>query len=511
MSKVIGSKLESALLRFTSKIETVQTSRASTHVVCYSGIKTDGCMTFLRRTDKGFTLAVLGPLAELAKRCDRMLHKGNVVPFNPELVEQAAGQDEAYAVVYEDYDSSRFTVKDFEVSFEDLPQTQLVMAGFFTVEPQTHTTNFAILKTLCHDFQVKVVVHSDLTSKKTVQILKKLGLAADPVSSELDLPFEEALNLSTTAIMNGGWLHSALESGSAGKVKRVLAKPYVAICEARPIDHSAVIKILQDIGYSVVALCTREEDNEDLKRADFSVSFALSGHESCRFSTDLVLVDDNLSQLVRAKGMAEGQETSIAKIQLSICGLYLPTVACIGLATLLDFHLSSILIFCTEIGSVMIPVFSLGFGQSQRFYTFSPLQTWFLVVSASVFTFAFALGDYGYFGDECLYPEGCLKADAFYYAQSAFFISVIMAQWTASVLLYIDDAWNGAPHLHWSSVQMCSIFKLIIGLLICFIPQFNIPLYTRPTRFLHFGFPAVLFFVAVFLLEVVRCKVFKKN
>jgi len=509
--KVIGSKLEGAVLKFTNKIESLLVSRSQTNVVCFAGQKKDGCLTFLRRTGDGYTLAIFGPLGEVAKRCDRMIHKGKTVPYNPQLVEQAAGKDEVFAVVYANYDFNRFSVEALEVSFDDLPQTNLIMAGFFTVEALTNNTDFPALKNLSRDYQVKIAFHSDLPADKTLQILRKTGLAKDPVSTELGLPYEEGLALSTTALIDGHWLHQAIETGRIGQVKRILSKPVVAIYDMKQVDHPSVLRILQDLGFSVVALCTQEDDNEDFKRADFSVSFAFGSHDSCKFSSDLVLLDEDLSKLVEVKALAEVQEKGIDKVQVSILAFYLPVLASILLATVFEYRLSTMLLFCVEMGSVMIPVFSLGFVHVPRLYHFNPLQTMIIVTFASIYTFAFALADYGYFGGDCLYPEGCNKKDAFYYAQSAFFISIIMTQWASSALLNLDETLTPITHMHWSSVHMSSVVKLIMGLLLCFIPQLNLPIHTKPTRLQHFGFPGVLFFAALFVFDLVRTKILRRG
>lgn len=498
------------MLIYTNRIESLLVSRSQTHIVCFAGQKKDGCMTFLRRSQDGFILSVFGPLAELSKRCDRMIHKGRTVPYNPQLIAQASlGHEDAYAVVYCTYDFNRFSMETLEVNFDDLPQSNLIMAGFFVVEAQTNNTNFEALKALSKDYQVKLAVHSDLPADKTLKILKKVRLAIGTSSSDLDMPMEEALNLSSTALIDGAWLHSAFESGSVGKVKRILAKPLFAVCNVVAGDHASVLGMLQDLGYSVVALCTREEDNEDLRRADFSVSFASASHDSCKYATDLVLLDEDLSQLIQVKAMAETQEGSYEKIQVSICAFYLPVTVSILLATAFDYRLSTMMLFCVEMGSVMIPVFSLGFSQSSRFYTFSPLQNWLIITGGALYTFAIVLADYGYFGGECIYQDACLKAEAFDYAQSAFFIAVLMGQWASSALINIDQSLNGFTHLHWGSVHLSSIIKLVMAYLLCYIPQLNSPLHTRQIRWQHFGFPAVLLLVVLFLLELVRSKVFR--
>jgi sodium/potassium-transporting ATPase subunit alpha len=499
------------LLKYTSKIENLLVSRSQSSVVCFSGLKQDGCLTFLRKTDEGFTLSVLGPLSQLAGRCSKMLHKGASVPYNSQLIEQTAGKDEAYAVMFGLYEADRFSNVSFEVNFEDLPQSDLTLAGFFSIESKSNSTDFAALKTLCQDYQVKVVLHSDLPTDKTLHICRKLGLIEDPVSCEMALDREEAYSLASTVVLDGDYLQSVLATSSISKLKRILTKPRVILTGIRAADHSAVLRVLQDLGYNICALGTRQEDSEDLKRADFSVSFARSSHDTCKFSSDLVLIQEDLSKIVEGKALAEAQDRGQQNIQASICAFYLPIVVGILLATAFDYHLSTMLLFCVETGSVLIPVFSLGFVDTPRIYTFSPLQTWLIVTFGSIYTFVFALADYGYFTGECVYLEACLKKDAFIYAQSAFFISVIVAQWTSSLLLNLDQSFTQITHLHWSSVHLSSVVKLIMALLLCFIPQLNIPINTKPTRLQHFGFPAAIFFVTLFVFELARNKLFKRG
>lgn len=510
-ANVIGNQLEGAVLKYTNKVESLLVSRSQTNVVCFSGSIRDGCQTFLRRTNEGFTLSVFGPLAQLCKRCDRMLHRGRYVPFNPQLVKQAAGEADAYAVVFAKYDFDRFSMEALEVEYEDLPQTNLIMAGFFVVEVQSNATDFKELRALCQDYQVKLLFHSELDAKQTILALDKIGVVEGIVSSELAMSQDKAFGVCSTAIVDEEWLRSALVSGDIAKVKRVLTKPIVAFTDMRQGGHATVIRLLQELGFSVAVLCTLETDLEDFKRADFSASFAAASHNSCKLSSDFTLLDDDLSKLLHTKAMAEAQERSYISTQMSICYFYMPVLVSILLASMFGYPLSTMLLFCIEMGSVMIPVFSLGSSHPLRMFTFSALQTWVIVTLGGVYCFAFALADYGYFDGQCVYNEACLKGDAFEYAQSAFFLGIVLGQWATSVLLSVDEAMTGTSHVHWGSVHMGSIVKLFMALLLCFIPQLSQSLHTKPIRLAHSGLPAIYLVMVVFLLESLRSRVLKRG
>jgi sodium/potassium-transporting ATPase subunit alpha len=114
---------------------------------------------------------------------------------------------------------------------------------------------------------------------------------------------------------------------------------------------------------------------------------------------------------------------------------------------------------------------------------------------------------------ECEYPNDvsnitgdhlCYSTEALRHAQTSFYIAVIFLQIAALIICKTTRL----SILHQgmrNNVLNASILSMLgVALIITYVPIFNVAFRTRPLRLIHFGMPAIPFFVMIFIYDEVR-------
>jgi len=110
---------------------------------------------------------------------------------------------------------------------------------------------------------------------------------------------------------------------------------------------------------------------------------------------------------------------------------------------------------------------------------------------------------------ECSIKDGsgedsqCFDMSSLAYAQTAYFITIIIVQWgdlLISKTRYMSIATQGMKN-GWLNFGL--VFETVLGAIMCYTP-FNIALGSRPLEWRHFGFNALPFFFYIFVYDEIR-------
>ena len=98
----------------------------------------------------------------------------------------------------------------------------------------------------------------------------------------------------------------------------------------------------------------------------------------------------------------------------------------------------------------------------------------------------------------------CYTTEALKHAQTAYFVSIVIVQW-ADILICKTRKLSIAQQGMKNSMLTFGLFSEIsLAALICYIPPLNVGLQTRDLELLHFGFPALPYFIIIFFYDETR-------
>jgi len=102
------------------------------------------------------------------------------------------------------------------------------------------------------------------------------------------------------------------------------------------------------------------------------------------------------------------------------------------------------------------------------------------------------------------YVPVCYTADAVKYGQSAFFVAVVLAQFTNSICA--KTKFNSVITQPLSNAMMILgwVIELILCFCICYLRPIQQAFQSRAVPFLHFGFYGALFSVYLFIFDETR-------
>jgi sodium/potassium-transporting ATPase subunit alpha len=114
---------------------------------------------------------------------------------------------------------------------------------------------------------------------------------------------------------------------------------------------------------------------------------------------------------------------------------------------------------------------------------------------------------------ECRYPDDvsnitgdriCYSTEALRYAQTSFYIAVIFLQIAALIVCKTTRLSILHQGMRNSALNVSIVSMLVVAFIITYVPIFNIAFRTRQLRLLHFGMPAIPFFLMIFMYDEIR-------
>lgn len=236
-------------------------------------------MSTAYETDKGYRLYTKGSPEKVLSICNRILYKGAIVPLTEEHIREIEGkikelQDNARRVL-------AFAFNDFaeEPHWEDIYNVEkdLVYTGFVGIEDPLRS-------------DVKDAIDHCRQAGITVKILTGDNInTARAIATQLGIVKNDSLVLEVTDI----------EAMSDEELKSKLPK-IVVIARSNPTAKMRVVKLLQELNASVVVTGDGINDAPALKAADVGVAMGIAGTEVSKEASDIVLLDDSFSTIVKA-------------------------------------------------------------------------------------------------------------------------------------------------------------------------------------------------------------------
>lgn len=236
-------------------------------------------MSTAYETTKGYRLYTKGSPEKVLSICNRILYKGAIIPLTPEHIKEIEAkitqlQDNARRVL-------AFAFNDFseEPQWEDIYNVEknLIYTGFVGIEdPLRSDVKEAITNCRQAGISVKILTGDNINTARAI-------------ATQLGIVKQDSLVLEVTDI----------DAMSDQELKTKLPN-IVVIARSNPTAKMRVVKLLQEINASVVVTGDGINDAPALKAADVGVAMGIAGTEVSKEASDIVLLDDSFSTIVKA-------------------------------------------------------------------------------------------------------------------------------------------------------------------------------------------------------------------
>jgi Ca2+-transporting ATPase len=293
----IGSKTESALLDFAHAslgMGPVSLERSNSHTVYLvpfdSGRK---YMATMVQTDHGFRIYAKGAAEVMLGRCTQIIHDAasdtssiaitsEHMDYLNRIIEDFATRSlRTIALLYRDLENlpthATGTIEEFlQTGFDDLFKDMTLLAIVGIQDPIRKGVKESVARCQMAGITVRMVTGDNL-------------LTAKAIARECGILTEDGL------VMEG---HSFRRLGAV-EMNRVIPRLQV-LARSSPEDKKILVKALQELGEVVAVTGDGTNDAPALKMADVGFSMGLTGTEVAKEASDIVLMDDNFSSIVKA-------------------------------------------------------------------------------------------------------------------------------------------------------------------------------------------------------------------
>ncbi|PVH69428.1 calcium-translocating P-type ATPase [Cadophora sp. DSE1049] len=293
----VGSKTDTALLDFAHAslaMGAVNTERSNCNTVYLvpfdSGRK---YMATVVRTDNCFRIYAKGAAEVMLKRCTRIIQNAAIddstSTITPETMAHLSRTIEKYAtrslrtigLLYRDIDElpthKGETIEEYlQHGFEDLFNDMTLLAIVGIQDPLRKGVKESVQRCQKAGITVRMVTGDNLITAKAI-------------AKECGILMEDGLVMEGHDFRHLG----AVEMSSVIPRLQVLAR-------SSPEDKKTLVKALQETGAVVAVTGDGTNDAPALKMADVGFSMGLAGTEVAKEASDIVLMDDNFTSIVKA-------------------------------------------------------------------------------------------------------------------------------------------------------------------------------------------------------------------
>ena len=105
----------------------------------------------------------------------------------------------------------------------------------------------------------------------------------------------------------------------------------------------------------------------------------------------------------------------------------------------------------------------------------------------------------------------CYTTEALRYAQCAYFVSIVIVQWSDLLICKTRNLSLFTQGLRNCFANFGLFFETGLACILCYVPFLQLPLGTRPLRFFHFMVPSVPFFVVILTYDEIRKYLLRKG
>ncbi|KAL5354785.1 plasma membrane calcium [Pseudogymnoascus australis] len=290
-----GSKTESALLSFAHTslgMGPVSLERSNSRTVyLVSFDSTRKYMATIVQTENGFRIYAKGAAEVMLERCTQVLQNvasdasstaitsEHMIHLNRNIENFAARSLRTIALLYRDIQSlhSAGTMNEFlKTGFDDLFKDMTLLAIVGIRDPLREGVQASVARCQAAGITVRMVTGDNLLTAKA--IARECGILTD---DDLVMDGQDFRKL------------SVVDMNCTVPRLQVLAR-------SSPEDKKILVKALQELGEIVAVTGDGTNDAPALKTADIGFSMGLAGTEVAKEASDIVLMDDNFSSIVKA-------------------------------------------------------------------------------------------------------------------------------------------------------------------------------------------------------------------
>lgn len=427
--KVNGDASEAGILKFSEKIASVSDMRSrNTQVTTIPFNSANKFMITINKVaDEGdkLRLCMKGAPERVMGRCDKILTKDGVVPFDKAA---KAGIDEQLSFMMErgervlgfaklDLDPSEYPA-DFEFDTEEVnfPMEKLTFVGLMALlDPPREAVPNAVAT--CQTAGVKVIMVTGDHPATAKSIARQVNIIQSPtaedIARERGIPVHEVDETEVKAIVVPG---SQIKDLEQEDWDRVLGHEQIVFARTSPQQKLIIVENNQRLGNIVAVTGDGVNDSPALKKANIGIAMGIAGSDVSKEAADMVLLDDNFASIVA--GVEEGRlifdnlKKSIAYTLTSNIPEITPFLAFIIVQ--IPLPLTTVLILCIDLGTDLLPAISLAYESAEsdimrrpprdsrvdrlvnrRLISFSYFQIGVIQALAGFYCYLVVLGDFG--------------------------------------------------------------------------------------------------------------------
>lgn len=247
---------------------------APVNELCFSSARK--MMSMVYKHENGFRVYSKGSPEKILSISTKILIDGNVVPITEEHIKQI--EESIQKLQYQAKRVIGFAFKDVISPLEENDiENNLVFIGFVGIEdPLRSDVKEAIEKCRLAGINVKMLTGDNINTARAI-------------ATQLGIVKEGSLVLESTDI----------DKMNDTELKENLPK-IVVIARSNPTTKLRVVKLLKELNNSVVVTGDGINDAPALKASDVGVAMGIAGTEVSKEASDIVLLDDSFSTIVKA-------------------------------------------------------------------------------------------------------------------------------------------------------------------------------------------------------------------
>jgi sodium/potassium-transporting ATPase subunit alpha len=552
-----GDASESALIKFTQPLRDIEKHRKEYPVqltipfnsaVKYMAVVRQGSK---KAKDTNLTSYLKGAPERVLERCDFMLINGEEVPLDEELEAKFTEAYEGMGGMGErvlGFAYRRLSPKKYPAGFKfkkndktgewNFPLEGMVFVGLLSlIDPPKPGVPEAV--TICRNAGIRVaMVTGDhpITAKAiaqdvgiiTLDTVEDLAAKEHKKVSEIDPARAGAI------VLHGEQLVELEEEDW----DRVLAHKEIVFARTSPKQKLQIVENNQRRFEVVAVTGDGVNDSPALRKADIGISMNISGSDVSKEASDMILLDDNFASIV--KGIEEGRlifdnlKKSISYTLTSNIPEISPFLMFVVLQ--LPLPLTTVLILMIDLGTDLWPAISLAYEEAEsdimqrtprdartdRLVTneligFAYLQIGIMQALAGFFAYFTVLADFNLRPNDLFFKavqwdqentliagKGWLYRDnALKYAQTAFFVSIIVVQWADVIITKTRRLSITTQGMNNWVLNSGLLFETLLAVVFVYTPPLNWFIFTRPLKFVYW-LPGLPFSVLIFAYDELR-------
>eukprot|EP00127_Corallochytrium_limacisporum_P001578 Clim_evm31s66 gene=Clim_evmTU31s66 len=559
-----GDASESALIKFAEEIRPIEKFRAANKKVCEIPFNSTNkfAVSVVEDEDDPTVNVVLfkGAPERVFDRSTHILTNGEVQPMTEEVrndwqsaYDTLGGMGErvlGFAMLK--LDKSKFP-KGFAFDADDpnFPLEGLTYVGLMSlIDPPRETVPASVRS--CQEAGIKVIMVTGDHPITAKAISKQVGIissdTAEDIAAREGIPIEKVDRSQVKAIVVHG---DMLRDMNDEELDAAVRHEQVVFARTSPTQKLRIVEACQRAGAVVAVTGDGVNDSPALKKADIGVAMGITGSDVSKEAADMILLDDNFSSIVN--GVEEGRlifdnlKKSVAYTLTSKIPELAPFLVFIFLEVPLP--LSTIMILLIDLGTDMYPAIALAYeeaesdimkrkprnAQTDKLVTNTLICMTFMQIGvmqalAGFFSYLVVLSDYGWWPDRLIglrddWDDSKIEdvRDSYgqqwsfddrktveFHAQTAFFVSIIIAQWADVLICKTRRLSIFQQGLRNRTLNSALLFETCLAIALCYIPGTDVAFNVQPLKFVHW-LPATPWAIMIMIYDEWRKKTMREH